>query len=567
MFRSLKYSLLFFLFSSRILAGGAKPLLDSGWAALVKDREVEALKYFELALEKATDENNTEEKALSLFNMGICYYSFSYTKGMEYATKAMEAYKELETSDPAKALEGRSRCLQLISTINSRQGKFKEAIALSRQAMRGLPPERDSTGSLILIYNSLGVAYSHLGMQDSSEYYHRLALKENELTGNLAYLPASCIYVAEIEQKHNNKQLSKELYDRALRIADSTGNRQAQSAALLGMGKWTLAFEKNEAKAESQYMQALLIANDLSDKSFHIKCLQHFVDLKKLQGNFSKALEFEEEMVVLKDSLNSSEKQRAVQSLEVQFRVAEKDRQLKLLEKEQDVTRLSNYLLWGGIIFLALASIGIILFLRRINARDKLLLKTKEELVAAIEEQRRIREQQMQNELELKETQLQTKEALVEATKEQQRIKELHYKNEIEFRESQLSAMTLQMFQKNELMQELKERLDQNKEVAGDSSLNRIISKGFNQDKEWQDFNKHFESINKNFYTHLKEAYPDISPNDLKLCALIRLNLSIKEMAGILNISPDSVKTARYRLRKKLQLNTEDNLTEFIMKL
>jgi DNA-binding CsgD family transcriptional regulator len=548
-------------------AGGAKPLLDSGWAALVKDKDVEALKYFELALEKATAENEQEEKALALFNIGICYYSVSYTKGMEYATKAMDAYKELEISDPKKALEGRSRCLQLISTISSRQGKFKEAIALSRQAMKGFPPEKDSTGSLALIYNSLGLAYDRLGMPDSSEYYHRLALKENELTHNTVYMPASCIYVAEIETRLQHRQESYELYTRALRIADSTGNRQAQSSALLGIGKWTLAFEKNRNKTEVYYMKAMSIANELSDKSFLIKCLQQLVELKKIQGNFDKALEYEEELGRMKDSLNSWEKQRAVQSLEVQFNVAEKDRLLRLAEKEKNIARLSNYLLWGAIACLLIISGIVIWFLRRINMRNKQLLKAKEELMAAREEQRRIKEQQLHNEIELKETQLQTKEALVEATREQQRIKEQHYRNEIEFRESQLSAMTLQMLQKNELMQELKEQLDRNKESAGDTSLNKIISKGFNQDKEWQDFNKHFESINKNFYSHLKEAYPDISPNDLKLCALIRLNLSTKEMAGILNISPDSVKTARYRLRKKLHLNTEDNLTEFIMKL
>lgn len=73
-----------------------------------------------------------------------------------------------------------------------------------------------------------------------------------------------------------------------------------------------------------------------------------------------------------------------------------------------------------------------------------------------------------------------------------------------------------------------------------------------------------FESINKNFYAKIKAAFPEVSANDLKICALIKLNLSIKEMAGILNISPDSVKTARYRLRKKLQLVTEENLAEFI---
>jgi DNA-binding CsgD family transcriptional regulator len=123
------------------------------------------------------------------------------------------------------------------------------------------------------------------------------------------------------------------------------------------------------------------------------------------------------------------------------------------------------------------------------------------------------------------------------------------------------------MIQKNDLLQELKEKLENNNGPAIDASVSKIINKGLTQDNEWSDFNKHFESINKNFFSRIKQAFPDISPNELKICALIKMNLSIKEMASILNISPDSVKTARYRLRKKLNLNTEDNLTDFILNL
>ena len=95
--------------------------------------------------------------------------------------------------------------------------------------------------------------------------------------------------------------------------------------------------------------------------------------------------------------------------------------------------------------------------------------------------------------------------------------------------------------------------------------LKKIVNKYTIQDNNWKVFDHYFESVNKNFYTRLKQKYPEISSNDLKICALIKLNLSIKKMATILNISPDSVKTARHRLRKKLQLSTEENLTDFIL--
>lgn len=514
---------------------GAKALLEQGWKSLVKDNDLEALRYFGLAYEKAKSENDTESVAAALLNMGICHYSVSYSRGLEYCFRAMAEYKKLEHSNPAKALEGRSRCLVLVSTIYSRQGKLREAIGLSKEAMLGFAPENDTTGYLGLTYNSLGLCYERLKMRDSSEFYYRLALQERLKTNDYTYLPSSYLSMADIEMGHGNKEQSKALYERSLAVADSTGNKQSQVAAILGLGKWFETFEQDEHEAELRFRAGKEIASSLSDKIFYVKSLENLLQLKKKQGDFKQALAYQEELSIIKDSLNSIDKQKAVKSLEIQFEVSEKDRQLKLIQKQREITLLTNYLLAGGIIFILIISGTIIMLLRRSNKRDKLLLLTKEALVKAVEEQRVLKEQQMQNELE--------------------------------FKESQLSAMTFQMAQKNELMQQLKERMEQDKNIANDQVLRKIVSKGLNHDKEWSDFNAHFESINKNFYARLKLAYPDISPNDLKICALIKLNMSIKEMAGILNISPDSVKTARYRLRKKLQLNTEDNLTDFILSL
>jgi DNA-binding CsgD family transcriptional regulator len=510
-------------------------LIEKGWSELLKDNDTTAFKYFGLAYEVALTEKNTENRATALLDMGICAYGVSYSRGLDYCIRAMDEFKKLEKTAPQKALTGRSKCLQLISTIKSRQGKYRETIALSTEAMQGFPSENDTTGYLGLIYNSLGEAYRYLNIQDSSEYFHRLALKERLATKNFMYLPGSYLRVADIELKHGNSLQSREYYDRALAIADSTGNRQAQVTALLGSGKWSLRFAKNETQAEALYLKAKNIAADLSDKSFYLAALEELILLKKQQGKFNEALAFGEEMQQLKDTLATWEKERITNSLEVQFNVTEKDRKLSIIQKEKDIATLVNYLLWMSIGFLVIIAAGIILFLRKINNRNKLLLRTQEQLVVVLEEQKKLKEQQMQNELE--------------------------------FKESQLSAMTLQMLQKNELMLEVKERLEQESGSSKDNPLNKIINKGLNHDKEWTDFNTHFESINKNFYSRLKQAYPDISPNDLKICALIKLNLSIKEMAGILNISADSVKTARYRLRKKLQLNSEDNLTDFILNL
>jgi DNA-binding CsgD family transcriptional regulator len=242
--------------------------------------------------------------------------------------------------------------------------------------------------------------------------------------------------------------------------------------------------------------------------------------------------QLQNKVIQIKDAFYSFEREQIVKSLEVQFEVAEKDRKLQLISAEKEVSKLTNYLLISLLGLVLVIFTILYFFLKKINKRDKQLLKTKEDLVTLMEEQKR--------------------------------LKELQFQNDIEHKESQLSAITIQMVEKNELLDEIKTIINK-KEPNTENELKKVVNKYTIQDNNWKDFDHHFESVNKNFYTRLKQKYPEISANDLKICALIKLNLSIKEMASILNISPDSVKTARHRLRKKLQLSTEENLTEFIL--
>jgi DNA-binding CsgD family transcriptional regulator len=86
-------------------------------------------------------------------------------------------------------------------------------------------------------------------------------------------------------------------------------------------------------------------------------------------------------------------------------------------------------------------------------------------------------------------------------------------------------------------------------------------------EKEWELFKKYFENINKDFNTKLLAINPDLSVSDYRLAALISLNMNIKEAAAVLNITPSSVKLARHRLRKKLNINTSEDIYVFLTKL
>ncbi|CAM3369031.1 HTH luxR-type domain-containing protein [Flavobacterium longum] len=502
------------------------PLLQKGWSELVKDNDTEAFRLFWQALEKAKQDNNEADKAEAYLYLGICSFGSSLEKGLQYATQSIDAYHALEASDPEKAKIGRSKCLQLVSTIYLRQGKTDDAKRMSREVIETLKDENDRSGTLGLAYATLGSLYLSDKKRDSAAVYFRLSLTNFQKSNNYAYLPGAYLKTGELENK-------PELFLKSLAIADSTENKQAQVSALLTLGKWQLEKGQQPA-AEAYFDKANDIAKRLTDKVFEVRSLEALIDLKTKQRNFEEASRLQARLIGIKDEFYSLEREQIVKNLEVQFEVSEKNRKLALMEKEGEVSKLTNIILVISIIVLLIVFISGYFFLKSINRRDKQLLKTKEALVAALEQQKTMEEQQ--------------------------------FRNDLEHKESQLSAITLQMLQKNELIDEIKQYVQKDQVISGRELL-KMVNKHLVQDNSWNDFDLYFEGINKNFYTRLKSNYPDISNNDLKICALIKLNLSIKEMASILNISPDSVKTARYRLRKKLQLHTEDNLTDFILSI
>ncbi len=98
-------------------------------------------------------------------------------------------------------------------------------------------------------------------------------------------------------------------------------------------------------------------------------------------------------------------------------------------------------------------------------------------------------------------------------------------------------------------------------------SIIRDINQSQKTDKDWDLFKKYFENVKKDFNKKLTELNPDLSTSDFRLAALVSLNLNIKETAALLNISPDSVKVARYRLRKKLAIKKGIDLYAFLTEL
>lgn len=203
-----------------------------------------------------------------------------------------------------------------------------------------------------------------------------------------------------------------------------------------------------------------------------------------------------------------------------------KEQQLIQLEQEQKVSFLEKILLVGCIGFLMLLGGIYFRYVRVKYKTEKQLIRKEQEL-----------EIQKTNEL-------------------------------VELKNKELAAFALKLIEKENFIESLKEKLSKgNGEVKRQELENLVHSAVCSSKENWNEFEARFVSVNKSFYQKLKVQFPKLTQGDLKLCALVKLNFSSKEMARLTGISIDSMHTTRSRLRKKLNLAKGSNLKEFIANL
>ncbi|MES2777237.1 MAG: triple tyrosine motif-containing protein [Bacteroidota bacterium] len=143
---------------------------------------------------------------------------------------------------------------------------------------------------------------------------------------------------------------------------------------------------------------------------------------------------------------------------------------------------------------------------------------------------------------------------------------------EINFKNSELGSSAMHLVKKGELLSKIKSELAQVSKaiekpeaVADLRKMIKTLNEDENMDKEWENFSSHFDKVHSDFLLALKEKHPTITPSELKLSAYLRMNLSTKEIAQLMNISVRGVEIGRYRLRKKLALATETSLFDYLI--
>lgn len=168
---------------------------------------------------------------------------------------------------------------------------------------------------------------------------------------------------------------------------------------------------------------------------------------------------------------------------------------------------------------------------------------------------------------------------LIEEKKEAElnlaRARSVLLETKLKHRTSELADSTMNIAHNNEILQQIDARLAELSEsvrredakadiTKAIANISDYIQHNIDNDDHWDKFEENFNFVYDNFIQHLRESYPELKRNELKLCSYLRMNLSSKEIASLMNVSERSIETARYRLRKKLRLNQGDNLIDFL---
>ncbi|MCU4164109.1 tetratricopeptide repeat protein [Carboxylicivirga caseinilyticus] len=157
--------------------------------------------------------------------------------------------------------------------------------------------------------------------------------------------------------------------------------------------------------------------------------------------------------------------------------------------------------------------------------------------------------------------------------KEQERKKQQEvFDQKLNFKKKELASQTLHLLQKNSFIQELNDNLENLKNIPKefDKDYKRIqlmLKREAASDNYWEAFKTYFKEVHNDFDKKIQSVYPGISEKELRLASFLKMNLSTKEIADLMNVLPDSVLKSKYRLKQKLNLDKEQDLYEYLLSL
>jgi tetratricopeptide (TPR) repeat protein/DNA-binding CsgD family transcriptional regulator len=467
--------------------------------------------------------------------------------------------------------------LMVIGNIYATQNKVKDAIKVYQKAI-SLAERKIYLGLLGHLYNNSGTVYKYIDDIDLAQKFFLKAINSFDEVGLINEKANALINYSEIEWQKGNEEIALKNYFEAIRIFSSNDNwiqitntylmmatnyienqnyekgehykklaiesfkiddKQYKGPSLLFdkriyLLNANIAFHKNQFKETiNQARKSFMISKTMGDnKTLFLSADYLSKSFEYLGQKDSAFFYYKVYMKGKSEYLNQNNVKEIIKlKLEAEYESKIKDQKLANLKRTTEYEKKEFFFLSVSIGLSLLVLLGLFYFLNQRSKAKNAVLK-----------------------------------------QEKLRLEKNNLYSQIQFKNRELTMNMMYLLQKNEFINsvskklvELKETsLKQNQPVLQD--LIRSLKQNTNT-KIWEDFEVRFTEVHVEFMNALNEKHPDLSPNERKLCAFLRLNMTTKEISAITQQSVKSINVARFRLRKKINLDRDENLISYLVNI
>ncbi len=492
------------------------------------------------ALKLARTIKNARLKARAYNQLGVLYMRIpAFEKALFNHLQSLRLIEDsIKDFSNDKRLYYKALVLNNIGSIYSKMNQLEKGLEYRTKAL-AIRRQLSDTAGIASCLQNIGVIYEKKNDLDSAYTYYSRALRYRKILGKRKDIAELFLNIAIIKMKTGDYSGSEKLFLQAIQIFETFQDYKLLSNVYSNLAN--LYLKENRLSEMYQALnKSLLFAKKSSNRIVEKNAYALFSDYYARLGKYKMAWENQKRFQVLNDSIFNMQMADKIANIQNRYEIDKREKEILILRKDNEINALK--VRQKSIINLILIILLILIFLLLINA-------------LFILNRRKLKQRQMEVELE----------------KSQLLRSKLQEKNLYQNR--QLITHAMNMLQKNKLLLEMDESLARFSPKADEAlrkqihSFRRQIKRSMSLEKDWEMFKMYFEQVNKSFYDSLRQKSAELTPGDLKLAALIKLNLNIKEAAAVLNISPESLRKARYRLRKKLHLKYGDSLPEYLNNL
>lgn len=503
-------------------------------------------------LNKSIEYENKHYEILAYLNIGSLYSVFNENEqALNYFLKSQKLAEEYNIDTYLNAIYNN---LGIIYSENRfyilAEEYFKKALQLSQ--------EKDVPEKIALNLINIATIKEEMNQLDSALFYSKQSLVILELNDITDLWSNSYNNIGQILFKENKFEEAKTKFKKAIELEYPNPDLSYIGIFELNLGK-THVMLNNIDSASTHLNEALIYLFKTNNSSLISECYYWLYKNEKSVKNSIKIDTYIDECLAWKDSVLFQKKEQWLLDVKMKYEFGKKETEIAYLEKQ---SALQNKIIISGtfISFIFIIFSISIWRSRNKNLKQRNIILNKEKEIAKIE-------------VERNEAIRQKLEEDIENQKLLNRIKHEKIKLDLEHKNKEVVSKAIHLMNKNEILSSLYglakqlelDPNDKNSEIV-DSMLNSIKN-NLNQDSVWEDFKLHFDEVHESFAKALNQNHPDLSPTDIRLCAYLLIGLHSKEIASVSNISPESVRKRKQRLRSKLNLDSSIVIEDYLKSL